>query len=111
MTQEEFEQLIGRQPIPDDVVLPKVTVVYFTASWCGACRRLNLPALEQAFPDVNWLKCDIDANNYSPGYCGVRGIPAFMVFAGGKPQGPFKSSSTEKVVAWLETLMEDIVAK
>ena len=101
MTQEEFEQLIGRQPIPDDVVLPKVTVVYFTASWCGACRRLNLPALEQAFPDVNWLKCDIDQNNYTPGYCGVQSIPSFVLVKNMVPTAPFTSSKNESVEAWI----------
>ena len=82
--------------------LPAATVVYFTANWCAACRRLDLAALEAAFPGLDWLKCDVDANQYSPGFCGVRSIPSFMLFLKGKAVGPFTSSDTGKVAAWIQ---------
>jgi thiol-disulfide isomerase/thioredoxin len=63
-TQEQFEQLLGKIPADEKEPLPRFTVVYFTASWCGACRSLNLKELEAAHPQVNWLKCDIDENDY-----------------------------------------------
>jgi thioredoxin-like negative regulator of GroEL len=103
MTQEEFEQLIGRQPVPEGTVLPKITVIYFTAAWCGACRRLNMPALEEALPQVNWLKCDIDQNNYTPGYCGVKSIPSFVLVKDLVPTEPFTSAKNETVEAWIRT--------
>lgn len=108
-SQEYVEQLLGRgsgaareagaaasQP------LPSATVIYFTAAWCAACRRLDLAALEAAFPALDWLKCDVDANQYTPGFCGVRSIPSFMLFIRGKTVGPFTSSDTGKVAAWLQ---------
>lgn len=109
MTQDEFEQLIGRQPIPEDVVLPPFTVVYFTATWCGACSRLDLPRLEAETPGVNWLKCDVDQNKYTPGFCGVRSIPSFLAIADKKVLGSLTNSSTDKVLAWVQTLYEDSV--
>ena len=108
MTQEEFEQLIGVQPVPDGTPVPAFTVIYFTATWCGACRRLNMPALEYVLPEVNWLKCDVDQNNYTPGYCGVRSIPAFLVVVNKKIVDMLGSSDTQKVIAWLK---EKTVAK
>ena len=105
MTQEEFEQLIGVQPVPDGTPVPAFTVIYFTATWCGACRRLNMPALEYVLPEVNWLKCDVDQNNYTPGYCGVRSIPAFVVIKNKKVLGNFQSTSNEKVEEWVRSLM------
>jgi thioredoxin-like negative regulator of GroEL len=101
---EYLEQLLGRGPArqPEAEPLPAATVVYFTANWCAACRRLDLAALEAAFPGLDWLKCDVDANQYSPGFCGVRSIPSFMLFLRGKAVGPFTSSDTGKVAAWLE---------
>jgi beta-lactam-binding protein with PASTA domain len=39
-------------------------------------------------PDVEWLKCDVDQNNYTPGYCGIRSIPSFIVVANGKVDVP-----------------------
>ena len=97
MTQEEFEQLIGVQPVPLGVVLPPLTVVYFTATWCGPCRRLDMNHLETSFPEVNWLKCDVDQNNYTPGYCGVRGIPTFLLISNKKIVHTFTSSDTDMV--------------
>jgi thioredoxin-like negative regulator of GroEL len=105
MTQEEFEQLIGVQPVPEGVEIPAFTVIYFTASWCGACRRLNMPALEAALPTVNWLKCDIDQNNYTPGYCGVRSIPTFLIVKNKKVGESLQSTSNEKVEAWIRSFM------
>jgi len=104
MSQEEFEQLIGRQPLPEGETLPPFTVIYFTATWCGACRRLNMPELEEAFPEVNWLKCDVDQNNYTPGYCGVRSIPTFIAVADKKILGKLQSSSTDDILRWATIL-------
>jgi len=105
MTQEEFEQLIGVQPVPDGTPVPAFTVIYFTATWCGACRRLNMPALEEVLPEVNWLKCDVDQNNYTPGYCGVRSIPAFVAIKNKKVLGSFQSTSNEKVEEWIRSFI------
>ncbi len=105
MTQEEFEQLIGVQPAPPDTVLPQFTVIYFTATWCGACRRLDMPRLEAAVPEANWLKCDVDQNNYTPGYCGVRSIPTFLVVVNKKVVGTLGSNDTDKVIGWIRSFI------
>ena len=102
MTQEEFEVLIGRADPAPGVAVPPLTVVYFTATWCGACRRLDLPALEAAFPDVNWLKCDIDQNDYTAGFCGVRAIPSFLMVANKTIVDTLQHNDTSVVKKWVE---------
>jgi thioredoxin 1 len=105
MTQEEFEQLTGVQPVPEGTTVPPFSVIYFTATWCGACRRLNMPALEAALPEVNWLKCDVDQNNYTGGYCGVRSIPSFIVVKNKKVSEIFQSTSNDAVEKWIRSQM------
>jgi thioredoxin 1 len=105
MTQEEFEQLIGVQPVPEGTTVPPFSVIYFTATWCGACRRLNMPALEAALPEVNWLKCDVDQNNYTGGYCGVRSIPSFIIVKDKKVSEIFQSTSNDAVEKWIRANM------
>jgi thioredoxin 1 len=105
ITQEEFEQLIGVQTPPPGTVIPAFTVIYFTANWCSACRRLNIPALEEALPEVNWLKCDVDQNNYTGGYCGIRSIPTFLVVKNKKVEGTLQSTSNEAVEKWIRSLL------
>lgn len=100
-TQEQLEMLIGKVP---DVPAPKgTTVIYFTASWCGACKRLDMDFLRAATPYASWLKCDVDQNSYSPGYCGVRAIPHFMVLRDGAILGNLQSADTMKVAAWIKS--------
>jgi len=101
-TQEEFEQLIGKLPAdPATLATPRFTVVYFTAKWCSACKALNIPILEDRFPRINWLKCDIDQNEYTAGYCGIRSIPTFLIVADQVVIGPLTSNNTEKVSDWI----------
>ena len=101
ISQVEFEQLIGRQEPDPGTVLPSFTVIYFTAAWCSACRSLDLDALEKGVPGVNWLKCDIDQNDYTPGYCGVRSIPTFLIVHEKKVVGMLSSNKTQKVLEWV----------
>jgi len=103
MNQGEFEQLIGLQPVPVGTSIPAFTVIYFTATWCSACRRLDIPLLEERLPEVNWLKCDVDQNNYTPGYCGVRSIPTFIIIKDKKVVSTFQSSTNEKVEEWIRS--------
>jgi len=103
----EFEQLIGVQDPEPGTKLPDFTVIYFTASWCGACRALDLPALEAAVPGANWLKCDIDQNDYTGGYCGVRSIPTFLIVSNKKVVGTLTSNNTQKVVDWVSTQLAE----
>ena len=103
MEQAEFETLIGRGEYPDAEV-PPFTVIYFTATWCGACRSIDLNALMAVFPNVNWLKCDVDQNNYTPGYCSIRSIPTFLAIKDKKIVGTLQSSDNIKITDWITSL-------
>ena len=112
-SQEELEILLGVQPLVDGAAaLPETACIYFTASWCGACKALDLDAItaatKEVAPGLKWLICDIDQNNYSAGYCGVRSIPGFIVIHKKKLVHTIKSNKTEKVVASLVTKLEDL---
>ena len=96
-----FEKLIGRGDDSDAKDMPPINIVYFTARWCGACKRLDLGKLVGAYPLVAWYKCDIDDNEYTAGFCGIRSIPTFMIIKDKKIVGTFANSETEKVLTWV----------
>jgi thioredoxin-like negative regulator of GroEL len=98
--QEEFEILLGRAHT--DKPIPSLVVVYFTAKWCTACKRLDLPLIQNTLPKATWLKCDIDVNDYTAGYCGIRSIPTFLVIQEKKVVSQLGDARTEKVVEWLK---------
>ena len=102
-TQTEFEILLGRVPSTEPV--PSLAVIYFTASWCGACKNLDVPALQAAATAVGaaFLKCDVDVNDYTPGYCGIKKIPTFLVIKDKKIY-ELSSSDTATVAAWIKEI-------
>jgi thioredoxin-like negative regulator of GroEL len=102
----EFEQLIGRQEVPAGTVIPKFTIIYFTATWCGPCRRLDLDSIVASIPEANWLKCEITRNDYTPGYCNVRSIPSFMAIVDGKIIDTINSNNSESVISWAKEIRD-----
>jgi thioredoxin-like negative regulator of GroEL len=98
-SQEFFESLIKKNPsTPHEPIV----IISFSADWCGPCKRLDKNFLVGLSDKIKWYKCDLDENDYTPGYCGVKSIPAFLAIVNGAPQPLFVSSDTMKVAEWIK---------
>ena len=78
-------------------------IVYFTAAWCGPCKKLDCAELDKVASERNltiW-KCDAVVNDYTAGYCGVKAFPTFMHFRPKKAVSTIQSNNTEEVKRWL----------
>ena len=84
------------------------TLIYFTADWCGACKRVDWDFLLEEFPDLSVYRCDVDVNKYTPGFCGVRSIPSFILLLPGSKQVTplFQSADTAKIATWIMTTLK-----
>eukprot|EP00195_Chlamydomonas_chlamydogama_P017252 CAMPEP_0202901860 /NCGR_PEP_ID=MMETSP1392-20130828/15023_1 /ASSEMBLY_ACC=CAM_ASM_000868 /TAXON_ID=225041 /ORGANISM="Chlamydomonas chlamydogama, Strain SAG 11-48b" /LENGTH=394 /DNA_ID=CAMNT_0049588503 /DNA_START=49 /DNA_END=1233 /DNA_ORIENTATION=+ len=85
----------------------KPTVVDFYAPWCGKCRQIGpfLDELVAKYPGVTFAKVDTTDEALQPlsSELGVKALPAFKFFKGGK--------EVEQVIGYKKKPVEDAVAK
>jgi hypothetical protein len=110
ISQELFETLWFHadpaHPYPNTRPADRAWIQYHTAKWCSPCKQLDLAALVQAAEErgLTVWKIDVDENDYTSGYCGVRSMPTWQFCMPKRIVSTLQSSSTEKVAEWIRQL-------
>lgn len=84
----------------------KAFFIYFTASWCGPCKRLDLDSIEAAAKaaGVPLWKVEQTENDYTAGFCDVRSLPTFLLCEPKRIVSKLSSSRTEDIVDWMKAV-------
>ena len=100
-----FESLLrprGANDAIQNTVFAPWVCIQFSADWCGPCQRINKNAYLERTPGIQWYYCDVDQNETSFGFCGLRAIPSFALIRDGtfvaRVEGPRDAGA---VLQWL----------
>jgi thiol-disulfide isomerase/thioredoxin len=108
-TQADFEPYWNGTNVPTKPIgirkEDSAFIVYFTATWCGACKRLDLDMIESIAKNVGipiW-KVEQTVNDFTAGFCDVSSLPTFLLIKPKKIVSKIAISNTENVVAWIKS--------
>ena len=77
-----------------------VSILQFSASWCGPCKVLS-PILEELSDEVTgveFVKLDVDQHPEIAGANGVMGVPTVVMLKGGEVKERFVGVQPKEVI-------------
>jgi len=98
-TQNEFDDAIKNN---------KKVVVDFTASWCPPCQRIGpkFVALAADYPDILFIKVDVDVNSDAAASCKIQAMPTFQFYFDGAKVAEFRGADEKALKEKIDELKE-----
>lgn len=84
-------------------------VLFFEADWCPDCKFIEpeMPAIEQDYPDYEFIQVDRDQFLDLAKDLGIMGIPSFVAFSNGQEIGRLVNKE-RKTKAQVESFMDSL---
>jgi thioredoxin 1 len=80
------------------------TLVWYSANWCGPCRRINATTVEDAATKagITFAHCDVDKVSMAVHIHSISRIPTFVLFRDGREVQRLGSADTAEITAWIK---------
>ena len=81
-------------------------LVDFFADWCGPCKAIApfFNSLKEMYPQVKFLKCNIDDNQEISRKYNIESIPAFILFKDGLEEDRLVGANKVKLEEMVSSL-------
>ncbi len=82
-----LEVIVSKNNFENEVLNEKgIVLVDFFANWCGPCKMLGpvLEGLDEEYPNVNFVKVDVDEEGELAAKYGVMSIPTVFILKDGE---------------------------
>jgi thiol-disulfide isomerase/thioredoxin len=103
-TYEDLEELFEEKVDILDYIQDNNSVLYYTASWCGPCKKIypNLCKLNSKLDYLTIYKIDIDKNEKIVDEKQIKGVPTFEYYCDKKLKGTITGSNIIKLLNFLK---------
>jgi thiol-disulfide isomerase/thioredoxin len=93
-----------QEVIIEEALYPKI--LYFTATWCGPCQRIQpvYKELAEKFPNINFFKIDVDKNEEIASKFNIKAMPTFFFLKNKNEYKIFSGADKEKLVQHVQYL-------
>ena len=102
VSDRDFDEQVLRSALP--------VLVEFTAEWCPPCRAVapHVAQLSDIYlGTLRFATMDTDQNVRVPAQFGIQGIPAFILFAAGRPAGRLVGPHPGRLQQSIERLLAE----
>lgn len=105
-TQEQFEELLCGYDVNGHPG-PQRFLVWYTASWCVPCQKMDKVALEEAAKEMAlpFYYCDQSVNPDTIEYANLLSFPTFVAYKSKNEISRRVSADTTKVCQWIRKIV------